>query len=753
MVSTDQDTTSKLSTVTLPITGMFCAACAARIEKNLKRSEGVADVNVNFATNNAAITFDPLRTDRENLTAVVRDTGYDVHETLVEESPEERMDWEQKARELEKQILKRKLVFGLLFGIPVAVLGMLHNESNWSSWLQLLLTTPILMYSGNSFYSGAWKSLKHRSADMNTLVALGTGSAYLYSTIVTIFPSLFKQLNSHTMPVYFEAAVTIIVLLLSGRLLESRARASTGDAIRSLMSLAPKFARVIKEGVELDFPVERVVVGDVLLVRPGEKIPVDGRVISGESAVDESMLTGESMPAVKKSGDEVFGATLNGTGAFQFTAAKVGSQTALQQIIRVVQSAQGSKAPIQRIADVVSGIFVPIVLVIAVITFASWMTLSPSGIRVQMALTAFVSVLIIACPCALGLATPTAIIVGSGKGAASGILIKGGESLEKALKITTVILDKTGTITHGKPVLTDIISLGSWNDDSLLQITASAERNSEHPLAEAIVNAAKSRGIALSESSSFKSQTGLGVDTVIDAKAVLVGNVRFMQDNQISIEPIQTFLNQFSEAGKTAIVTAVDSVAVGVLAAADTIKEHSAEAVEAMRQEGLKVVMLTGDNRLTAAAIAKEIGITDVRAEVLPGQKLETIKSFQAAGEIVAMVGDGINDSPALAQADIGISIGTGTDIAMEASDITLISGDLRGVVSAIKLSKATMRTIKQNLFFAFIYNIIGIPVAAGVLYPDFHIMLSPMIASAAMALSSVSVVTNSLRLRNVKIV
>ncbi len=744
---------SNISSITMPIKGMFCAACATRIEKNLKRSEGVSSANVNFATNDAAIIFDPTLTDKGKLIDVVRDSGYDVHETAQAETPENRMDWEQKERETEKRVLKSKLLVGLVLGTPVVVLGMLHIHAKWSGWVQMLLTTPILFYSGRHFYSGAWNSLKHRAADMNTLIALGTGSAYIYSLFATIFPNLIHSHSEQKMtPVYFEAATAIIILLLLGKLLEARARAQTGDAIRSLMTLQARTARVLRHGVEQDVPIESVIYEDTVIVRPGEKIPVDGKVISGESSVDESMLTGESLPVLKKPGDEVFGATMNKTGAFQFSATKVGADTALRQIIRLVQSAQGSKAPIQRVADIVSGIFVPIVLVIAIITFFAWMLLSSSDLRLQEALTAFVSVLIIACPCALGLATPTAIIVGSGKGAASGILIKGGESLEKAHRITTVVLDKTGTITNGKPELTDCITFGFWNQNTLLQLAASAERFSEHPLAETIVSTARSLSLILSEPASFQSYSGKGVEAMIDGKSVLIGNRTFMIDRNIATDPFDMNMEKFNNSAKSLILVAVDNIAAGILAVSDTIKDHSTEAISELIKMDIDVIMLTGDSRSTADTIAKQAGIRHVIAEVLPEQKLDTVRGLQTKGKIVAMVGDGINDSPALAQADIGISIGTGTDIAMEASDITLIRGDLRGVASAIKLSRATMSTIKQNLFFAFIYNVIGIPVAAGVLYPVYHILLSPMIASAAMALSSVSVVTNSLRLKSVKI-
>lgn len=739
--------------VDLPITGMSCAACAVRIEKSLKRAEGVQEANVNFANATATVSFDPAQTNRGSLCAVVRDCGYDVHETPPQGAGEGQ-DWEQKAREDEVRDIKRRLTVALLFGVPVAVLGMAHLRFPGNDWLQLLLTTPVLFYSGAQFFQGAWNALRHRAADMNTLVALGTGAAYLFSVVATAAPALIAThlTRGQAAPVYFEAAAIIIALLLVGRLLEARAKARTGDAIRSLMGLQARTARVVRDNHEEDIPVEQVAVGDVILVRPGEKIPVDGIVKQGESAVDEAMLTGESLPVEKHPGDEVFGATVNRVGAFQFEATKVGHDTALQQIIRLVQNAQGSKAPIQRMADLISGIFVPVVLILAIVAFVGWFDLAPPDMRLQQALVAFVSVLIIACPCALGLATPTAIMVGTGKGAANGILIKGGESLETAHKLTLAVLDKTGTLTHGKPELTDLVTVGALHENGLLRLVAAAERSSEHPLGEAIVRAAQSREILLPETTGFRSLTGRGLEAGVEGYALLIGNQRLMQERGIDVSALQAGSVRLSREGKTVVFVAVDGNAAGIVAVADTLKEGSAEAVASLRKMGLGIVMLTGDNKETAAAIARQAGIEQIRAEVLPEHKVDEIKKLQAQGKVVAMVGDGINDAPALAQADVGIAVGTGTDVAMEASDITLIRGDLRGVVSAIKLSRATMRTIKQNLFFAFIYNVAGIPIAAGIFYPLWHLQLSPMLASAAMALSSVSVVTNSLRLRNARV-
>jgi P-type Cu+ transporter len=821
--------------VSLPITGMNCAACAARIEKTLKGAAGVRQANVNFAAHQATVEYDPARTDTQSLVEVVREAGYGTAGTSetrfyvndsecmtcppasrvpapkleaavravvgvvegvynpatqqvivqylpgtadlgavrraiesagyrVEEAPpagssgaaDGEPDWEQQAREQEYRDIIRRFVVALMFGLPVTVIAMLHLDFPGNHWLQLLLTTPVMFYSGRQFFTGAWGALRHRAADMNTLIALGTGAAYLFSVVSTVFPGAVVAESGHggthervMAPVYFEAAAVIIALILLGRLLEARAKARTGDAIRRLMGLQARTARVVRAGQELEVPVEEVVPGDLVLVRPGEKIPVDGIVREGESAVDESMLTGESLPVEKRAGDEVFGATINRTGAFRFEATKVGKDTALQQIVKLVQDAQGSKAPIQRLADVISGIFVPVVLIIAILSFVAWFDLAPAEVRLQQALIAFVSVLIIACPCALGLATPTAVMVGTGKGAENGILIRGGESLETAHRLNAIILDKTGTITRGQPELTDVVPAAGFQADELLRLVASAERSSEHPLGEAIVRAAQERGLEVTEATAFASITGRGLEAWVDGHAVLVGNRRLMKEQGVDVSALEGEMERLAGEGRTPMLVAVDGQAAGIVAVADTVKETSAQAVAALRRMGLEVVMITGDNRRTAEAVARQVGIERVMAEVLPEHKAEQVRKLQAEGKVVGMVGDGINDAPALAQADVGIAIGTGTDVAMEASDITLIRGDLMGVVTAIQLSKATMRTIRQNLFFAFVYNVLGIPAAAGVFYPLFGWMLSPIIASAAMALSSVSVVTNSLRLKS----
>jgi Cu+-exporting ATPase len=591
---------------------------------------------------------------------------------------------------------------------------------------------------------------------MNTLIATGTGAAYLYSVAATIFPNFFitHASGEHSMmqvPVYYEAAAVIIALILLGKMLEARATGRASEAIRRLMSLQAKTARVIRNGSEMDVPVESVRVGDTVIVRPGEKIPVDGMILEGASAVDEAMLTGESIPVEKQAGDEVYGATINKTGAFTFRATKVGRDTVLQQIVRLVEEAQGTKAPIQRLADVVSGIFTPVVIGIAVVTFIIWFAISPPDTRLALALMNFVSVLIIACPCALGLATPTAIMVGTGKGAENGVLIKSGESLETAHKIQTVVLDKTGTITEGKPVLTDVIAVTEMSETDLLRFAASAERRSEHPLGEAIVKAANERGLQLIDATDFKAVTGHGIATRLDSHRLLIGNEKLMRENGVAIDAVRTQAEELTAKGKTLMYLAIDGKLAGLFALADEIKPEAKASIAALQQMDIEVVMITGDNRRAAEAVAEQVGIKRVLAEILPEAKAAEVKRLQENGRVVAMVGDGINDAPALAAANVGIAIGTGTDVAIEASNITLLRDDLRGVARAIALSKATIRTIRQNLFWAFIYNAIGIPIAAGLLYPLTGWLLSPVIASAAMALSSVSVVTNSLRLRSFK--
>ena len=753
----------------IPISGMTCAACAARIEKNLKRQEGVLDCSVNFATNRATVEFDPETIDRAALAGVIEDSGYSVPQTLPDTNSHQSLesdigkdDWEQKARREEVRDLWRKLAVALIFGAPVAVVGMLHIDFPGNHWAQAALASVVLFYSGRQFFSGAWAALRHRSADMNTLISMGTGAAYLFSLVATFAPSLVLTAvpvahsgmgaADSAAPVYYEAAVVIIALVLAGRLLEANARAKTGDAIRSLARLQAKTARVVRDGQERDIPVADVVAGDLVLVRPGEKVPVDGVILEGASALDESMLTGESLPVEKAAGDAVYGSTLNKTGAFQLRATKVGAETALARIIKLVEDAQGRKAPIQRLADVVSGVFVPIVLIIATLSFVAWFDFAAPELRLTQALVAFVSVLIIACPCALGLATPAAIMVGTGKGAQRGILLKGGGSLEIAEKINAVILDKTGTVTIGRPSLTDLLPASNIAEDELLRMAASAEASSEHPLGEAIVRAAKERGLSLPAARDFRSVTGRGLEATVDGCAVLIGNALFMKEKGVGTEALALQVDRLADKGKTPMFVSKDGVLLGVIAVADTIKPEAAGAIARLRKMNIEVAMLTGDNRRTAEAIAKEAGIERVLAEVLPEHKAAEVEALKRQGKVTAMVGDGINDAPAIAAADVGIAMGSGTDAAMEAADITLMRSDLRGVAAAIELSRATMKTIRQNLFFAFAYNVIGIPIAAGALYPFFGVTLSPMLASAAMALSSVSVLSNSLRLRSLQL-
>ncbi len=773
----------------LPLLGMHCAACATRIEKALGRARGVEEANVNFATTRATVHYDSQVTNPVALRDVIKKAGYDA---IVASSPpadglstaatsEETRNTETKARAAEYRAQKQKFLFALALTIPVAFLAMAgHLVPRWEealnfsgrTWLELVLTTPVLFWAGREFFSGAWMAAKHRAADMNTLVSIGTLSAYLYSLAVTVAPQWFhvaavasSTRSSGVMPpmssmnapvgVYYEVAAIVVTLILMGRLLEARARAQTGSAIRALMGLQAKTARVERNGTEQDIPIEQVQMGDVVLVRPGEKVPVDGEVVDGSSSVNESMLTGEPLPIEKKAGDTVFGATLNGTGAFRLRATKVGSDTALQQIVRLVVDAQGSKAPIQRLADRISGIFVPIVICIAIATFMIWFVAAPVDTRLAMALLTFVSVLIIACPCALGLATPTAIMVGTGRGAQAGILIKGGEALETAHKLNTIVLDKTGTITEGQPKVTDIVPHNGFESGEVLRLAASAERGSEHPLGEAMVRSAQEKGLALSQPQGFDAIAGHGLEATVDGHRVLVGNAKLMRDRAISIDAIsidEVAAQELARDAKTPIFLAVDGKFAAILAVADPIKESSRHAIRKLHALGLEVVMMTGDNQATAEAIARQVGVDRVLAEVLPDGKSAEIKRLQSEGKIVAMVGDGLNDAPALAQADVGIAMGSGTDVAIEAADITLVRGNLNGVASSIALSKATVRNIKQNLFFAFFYNVLGIPIAAGLLYPLTGHLLSPILASLAMALSSVSVLTNALRLRGFKI-
>ncbi|MCL6628085.1 MAG: copper-translocating P-type ATPase, partial [Armatimonadetes bacterium] len=662
--------------------------------------------------------------------------------------------------------LRRKTVICALIAVPV-LLGSFRNlipfVPAWmgNQYLLWALATIIQFWGGWQFYVGALAVLRQRAADMNTLIAVGSSAAYFYSAGVILFPEFFRQVTAAELALYFDTSSVIIVLILFGRLLELRARGRTSEAIRRLVGLQAKTARVVRNGRELDIPTDEVQVGDTVVVRPGERIPVDGVVIEGHSSVDESMISGEPIPVVKQAGDEVIGATINKTGSFRFRATKVGKDTTLAQIIRLVEQAQGSKAPIQRLADVIAGYFVPVVIGIAVITFVVWYIFGPEPSFTHALLNA-IAVLIIACPCALGLATPTAIMVGTGKAAENGVLFKNAETVETAHRIDTVVLDKTGTVTEGRPVVTDVIGTHDFSETELLYFTASAERVSEHPLGEAIVRYAESRGIELTSPSGFQSITGQGIEAVIEGHAVVVGSRRLIEERTrkdlADVEQKEPGLDELptktlTAEGKTLVFVAIDHRVAGMIAIADTVKPRASEAVASLIAMGLQVVMITGNDWRTAQAVARQVGIDQVVAEILPQQKADEIRKLQEKGKKVAMVGDGINDAPALAQADVGIAIGTGTDVAMETADVTLISGDLQGIITALSLSKATMRTIRQNLFWAFIYNIILIPVAAGVLYPSFRILLDPMWAAGAMAMSSVSVVSNSLRLRGFRAV
>ena len=755
----------------LDVQGMTCASCVRRVETALTRVPGVTSASVNLATEQATVRHVPGKVTFEALRDAVRAAGYDARlrrEAGAEELEAER-DVEKRAEE--RALRLRLLVAGVLAAFLVAgaqymyIPGLRALDPMLANVIFWIVATPVQFWAGWRFYEGTWRTARHRTADMNTLIAMGTTAAYIYSAVATVRPGLFEGVSGTSeAPVYFDTSAAIIALILLGRWLEARARSQTSSAIRRLMGLRAKTARVVRDGVEADVPVEEVRVGDIVVVRPGEKIPVDGIVTEGHSAVDESMLTGESMPVEKVPGDEVFGATLNKMGAFRFEATKVGRETALAQIIRLVEEAQGSKAPIQRLADLIAAYFVPAVMAVALADFVIWMLVGPEPALTFAVLNA-VAVLIIACPCALGLATPTAIMVGTGKGAESGVLIRGGEALETAHRLTTIVLDKTGTITEGRPSVTDVVPSNGLSELEVLRLAASAERSSEHPLGEAVVIAARERGIELAEVDGFEAVAGHGIRARVGGRSVVVGTVRFLQESGLQLDGLAPLADTFAAQGKTPMFVAVDGRPAGVVAVADTVKAGALEAIRTLRRMGLEVVMVTGDHRRTAEAVARQVGVDRVLAEVLPEDKANQVRALQAEGKVVAMVGDGINDAPALAQADVGIAIGTGTDVAMEASDITLIGGDLRGVVTAIALSRATIRTIRENLFWAFFYNVALIPVAAGILYPLFtgaldgvpgalgwmlgdYGFLNPILAGGAMAFSSVSVMANSLRLR-----
>jgi Cu+-exporting ATPase len=745
------------------VTGMSCASCVGRVERALGMVPGVLDANVNLANERATVEYLAGEVDPRDLKTAVEGAGYGVlgeEEGSGPEDAHEREYAKLRGDFLLAAALTVLIIIGSLptmFGFePLVPMGLL-NLGLWA------LATPVQFWAGRRFYRGAWGALRHGRANMNTLVVMGTSAAYLYSVVATLAPQLFAAGRAD---VYFDTSALIITLILLGRLLEARVKSRTNEAIKRLAGLQAKTARVVRDGGVVDVPVEDVAVGDTVVVRPGEKVPVDGRITSGESAVDESMITGESIPATKREGDEVIGATMNTSGAFRFAATRVGEETALQQIMRMVEEAQGSKAPIQRLADRISAVFVPAVMGVAAATFAIWLLFGPEP-AFTFALLNTVAVLIIACPCAMGLATPTSIMVGTGKGAESGILIKGGEALEGAHKLDTIVLDKTGTLTRGEPELTDIVPTNGVPEEELLRLLASAEMGSEHPLGEAMVRGARDRGVPLVGADEFEAISGGGIRARVEGREVLVGSLRFISESSDFEDGIVARSEEMAREGKTPVFVAVDGKAAGIVGVADVVREESREAVERLHSLGLEVAMLTGDNRRTAEAIARELSVDRVAAEVRPEDNAAEVERLQAEGKRVGMVGDGINDAPALAQADVGVAIGTGTDVAMEAADLTLISGDVCGVARAIELSKATVGNIKQNLFWAFAYNVALIPVAAGALYPLFaggsvpevlrpvlgeYGFLNPVLAAAAMALSSVTVVSNALRLRRVKI-
>ncbi|PJE64018.1 copper-translocating P-type ATPase [Candidatus Roizmanbacteria bacterium CG10_big_fil_rev_8_21_14_0_10_45_7] len=724
---------------TYPIKGMHCASCVRIIEKSLTRTPGVNSAVVNLATEKATVTYDADICNEEQISSAVTRVGYTIG------TPPD------KTEELEQ--LRRKVVVSLFLGLLIvwgSFPGLIQTAPEWLKifWVQLLLATPVQFWAGWDYYRATVPALKHRTANMDTLVALGTTVAYLYSAFVTFFPRVVMDLGLEVMP-YFDVAAIVIGLILLGRYFEAKAKGQTSEAIKKLIGLAAKTARVIRDGQEIDISIEQVRIGDVVRVRPGEKIPVDGTIIEGESSIDESMITGESIPVDKHAGDTVVGATMNKTGTFTYTASRIGKDTMLAHIIRLVQEAQGSKAPIQRVADTISSYFVPVVIMLAIATFAIWYLFGPNPVLL-FALLNMVAVLIIACPCAMGLATPTAIMVGTGLGAQKGILIKDAESLEIAHKVNVIVFDKTGTLTNGKPEVTDIIPITDIEKDELLALASSIETGSEHSLAEAITRKAKDEHVNSVPVTQFKAIAGHGVEGILNRKKIYFGNRKFMLQKHISLDTTRERVEQLERNGKTVMMLGVNTTLVGLIAVADTIKDSAKDAVEALHKKNIEVVMITGDNTRTAQAIASKLGITRILAEVLPDQKEAEIKKLQAQGKIVAMVGDGINDAPALATADVGIAMGSGTDVAIEAADITLINKNLQSVASAIELSRKTMNTIKMNLFWAFGYNVLLIPVAMGALYPFFGLLLNPIFASVAMATSSVSVVGNSLLLKKV---
>lgn len=758
----DPSSGSALARADLTIGGMHCASCVSSVEKALLAVPGVQSAQVNLATERATVAYDakvvePIQLDRAVDAAGFRVVGSADADRSLERTAAA-IDTGRKEKDAEYVRLFRRFVVAAVLGVLVHLGGHAHALRIVPHTLSdprvlFLLSAPVQFWCGWPFLRGFFLALRRRSADMNSLIAIGTSAAFLYSTVAAFAPGLFppelKTEDGH-LPIYFDGATAIIVLILLGRLLEARAKGKTSAAIQRLLALRPREARVRgTAGIWKTVPIEQVEVGQVLLVRPGEKLPVDGEVIEGSSTVDESMLTGEPFPVAKATGSRVFGATMNRTGSFQYRATQVGSETVLAQIVRLVEEAQGSKAPIQRLADRIAAVFVPTVVAIALLAFVLWWWFGSSPI---FALVTFISVLIIACPCALGLATPTAIMVGTGRGAEAGILIKGGEVLERVHRLSTVVLDKTGTVTEGRPELTTLASAGDWSALEVLRLAASAERRSEHPIAETLVRTAESNGLELSEATGFEAHAGHGIVATVDDHALTVGTARFLSSAGIDLSPLRDDLEQIHTDGATPVLVAVDGELAGLFGVADPVASGSLEGIADLKAQGLDVVLLTGDARATAESVARQVGIDRVIAEVLPGEKAAVIESLQREGKVVAMVGDGINDAPSLARADVGIAIGSGTDIAIETADIALVRRDLRLVGSALRLSRSTVRTIRQNLFWAFCFNVVGIPIAAGALYPAFGILLEPAFAAAAMSVSSVAVLTNSLRLRRVRV-
>jgi Cu+-exporting ATPase len=734
---------------TLPVRGMHCAACVGKVERALAGVPGVETVAVNLATERATVGYDPARAGLDALRVAVLAAGYELGDPVAPADGTAAQADERSARAAAQRRLGVRVLAGVALSIPVVV-GSMPELVPWAPawlrdpWLLLALTTPVQFWVGAPFHRGFLHDLRYRSASMSTLVSLGTNAAYFFSVAVTLWPHAFMALDA--MP-YYETAAVVITLVALGRWLEARARGRTSDAIRRLLTLAPRTARVVRAGAEIDVPTGQVGIGDLVRIRPGERVPVDGEVLDGASSVDESMLTGESLPVDKGPGASVHAGTVNGTGTFVFRAARVGETTTLARIIRLVEEAQGSRAPIQRLADRVAAVFVPIVLLLAGATFVAWWALGPAP-SLLYALTTAVAVLVIACPCAMGLATPTAIMVGTGRGAELGVLIRSAAALESLHRVRTVVFDKTGTLTAGRPAVTDVVAVADATEDDVLAVAAAAEQGSEHAIAQTIVGQAKARGLALPPVGEFAAVPGQGIDAMAPDGRVLVGNRAFMESRGVDVSALVARAGALAQDGKTVVFVTLALRPLGLVAVADVLKPEAAAAVRALGARGIEVVMLTGDNRVTAAAIARRAGIAEVRAEVLPEDKARQIAALQADGRRVAMVGDGINDAPALAQADVGIAMGSGTDVAIEAADVTLMRGDLRGVLAAWELSRATIRIVRQNLGWAFGYNVVLIPVAAGLLYPVWGVLLSPILAGAAMALSSVSVVTNSLRLK-----